>query len=199
MHWWVRVLSCKPTINVSWSTSELRVRLARRETSLSPPVKLFTDHSKAVLLLWIIYVISVLFLLCFCARLFIDALLSPAGKGWPLGSRLWCPIVKLSRTFPLVSGVRCGAWLYRFLIFALFLTLLLFQHYNHYFSPSICPCSVSENTHNSWTKWYIEHILHTNAYKHYLTSATCNIFFDGRWFAEHFSRLWSVSENAHNS
>ena len=36
---------------------------------------------KALLLLWIIYVISVLFLLCFCARLFIDALWSPAGKG----------------------------------------------------------------------------------------------------------------------
>ena len=34
-----------------------------------------------MLLLWIIYAISVLFLLCFCARLFIDALWSPAGKG----------------------------------------------------------------------------------------------------------------------
>ena len=30
-------------------TSELRVRLLRRETSLSPPVKYLTDHSKAVL------------------------------------------------------------------------------------------------------------------------------------------------------
>ena len=40
---------------------------------LSPPVKYFTDRSKAVLLLWIIYVISVLFcfvLLCSNARLF---------------------------------------------------------------------------------------------------------------------------------
>ena len=55
--------------------------LARRETSLSPPVKHFNDRSKAVLLLWIIYVISVLFLLCFCARLFINALWSAAGKG----------------------------------------------------------------------------------------------------------------------
>ena len=27
-------------------------------------------------------------------------------------------------TFPLVSWVRCGAWLYRFLIFALFLTMI---------------------------------------------------------------------------
>ena len=44
------------------------------ETGLSPPVKYFTDRSKAVLLLWIIHVISVLCLLCFRARLFIDAL-----------------------------------------------------------------------------------------------------------------------------
>ena len=42
---------------------------------------LFTDRSKAVLLLWIIYGISVLFLLCFRTRLFIDALWPPAGKG----------------------------------------------------------------------------------------------------------------------
>ena len=46
----------------------------RYETGLSIPVKYFTDRSKAVLLLWIIYVISVLFLLCFRARLLIDAL-----------------------------------------------------------------------------------------------------------------------------
>ena len=39
------------------------------------------DRSKVVLLLWIIYVISVLFLLCFHARLFNDALWSPAEKG----------------------------------------------------------------------------------------------------------------------
>ena len=72
----------------------------RCETVLSPPVKYFTDRFKAVLLLWIIYVISVLFLLCFRARLF--KLLMPCGhllgKGLhvPLGSRLWCLIVKLS-------------------------------------------------------------------------------------------------------
>ena len=34
-----------------------------------------------MLLLWTINVISVLFLLCFRARLFIDVLWSPAGKG----------------------------------------------------------------------------------------------------------------------
>ena len=63
---------------------------------------MFTDCSKAVLLLWIIYVSSVLFMLCFHARLFIDALWSPAGIG--LTSRLSfvmskCDVV----TFPLVS------------------------------------------------------------------------------------------------
>ena len=46
----------------------------RRKTSLSPPVKYFTDRSKAVLLLWIFYVFSVLCLLCLCMRLFICAL-----------------------------------------------------------------------------------------------------------------------------
>ena len=46
-----------------------------------PPVKYFTDRSKAVLLLWIFYVF-VLSCVCYvCARLFICALWSPAGKG----------------------------------------------------------------------------------------------------------------------
>ena len=49
-----------------------------RQISLTPPVKYYNWR---LLLLWIIYVISVLFLLCFHARLFVDALWSPAGKG----------------------------------------------------------------------------------------------------------------------
>ena len=44
------------------------------------------------------------FLLCFRARLLIDALLSPVGKG--LNS--WLSFVEVV-TFPLVSWVRCGA------------------------------------------------------------------------------------------
>ena len=70
--------------------------------------KFFTDPSKAVLLLWIIYVIYVLFLLCFCVRLFIDVLWSPAGKGltsWLSFVMSNCEVV----TFSLVSLVRCGA------------------------------------------------------------------------------------------
>ena len=76
-----------------------------------------------MLLLWIIYVISDLIWLCFRARLFIDALWSHAGKGltsWLSFVMSNCEVVTLT----LVSCVRCGAYLYRFLIFALFLTLL---------------------------------------------------------------------------
>ena len=70
-------------------------------------VKYFTGRSKAVLLLWIIYVISVLCLLCFRARLFIDDVWSPAGKGltcWLSFMMSNCEFVTLS----LVSRVRCG-------------------------------------------------------------------------------------------
>ena len=76
-------------------------------SGLSPAVKYFTDHSKAVLLLSIFYVFSVMGLLCLCAHLFICALWSPAGKG--LTS--WLSIVMSNCefvTFSLVSLVRCG-------------------------------------------------------------------------------------------
>ena len=58
--------------------------------------------------MWIIYIISVLFLLCFCARLFIDALWSTAGIGltsWLSFVMYNCEVV----IFPLVSWVRCVA------------------------------------------------------------------------------------------
>ena len=54
---------------------------------------------------------SVMFLLCFRARLFIDALWSPAGKGltsWLSFAMSICEVV----TFQLVSCVGCGARFY---------------------------------------------------------------------------------------
>ena len=66
---------------------------------------------------------SVLCLLWLCARLFICALWSPAGKlltSWLSFVVSNCEFV----TFPLVSWVRFGTWLYLFLIFAPLLTLL---------------------------------------------------------------------------
>ena len=51
------------------------------------------------------------------ARLFICALRSLARKGLSIVMS-YCEVV----TFPIVSWVRFGAWLYRFLIFDLFLS-----------------------------------------------------------------------------
>ena len=69
-----------------------------------------------------LYIFAVLCLLCLCARLFICALWSRAGKGltyWLSFVVSNCEFVN----FPLVSLVRCCTWLYRFLIFAPLLTL----------------------------------------------------------------------------
>ena len=57
-----------------------------------------------------------------CARLFICALWSPAGKrqtSWLSFAVSYCEFVN----FPLVSWVRCGTCLYRFMIFAAKCTL----------------------------------------------------------------------------
>ena len=74
---------------------------------------------------------SVLCLLCLCAHLFIYALWSPARKrltSWLSFVVFNCQFV----TFPLISWVRCGTWLYRSLIFAPYLTLS--KHYERIFS-----------------------------------------------------------------
>ena len=84
----------------------------------------FTDPSKALLFCGSFMLFLSCFLFCFCAHLFIDALWSPAGKGmtsWLSFVMSNCEVVP----FPLVSWVRCGAWFYRFLIFALFLTSII--------------------------------------------------------------------------
>ena len=68
----------------------------------SPPVKYFTDRSKAVLLLWIFYVFCLVFAMPLCASVYMC-----------LGNELtsWLSFVVYnceSVTFSLVSWVRCG-------------------------------------------------------------------------------------------
>ena len=82
---------------MSWSTSELRMRLAPWNR-FKPSIKIFfTDRSKAVLLLWIF---NAFFCLVFdmplCASGFFVPCGHQLGNGWPLGSRLWCLTVSLS-------------------------------------------------------------------------------------------------------
>ena len=90
---------------MSWSTSEVRVR--------SAPLNQFKPSSKIFYWLFqgctsfvdLLCFSSVLCLLCLCARLFICALWSPAGKGltsWLSFVVSNCEFV----TFPLVSWVR---------------------------------------------------------------------------------------------
>ena len=72
---------------------------------------------------------SFLCLLCLCTRLFICALWLPAGKGltsWLSFVVSNCEFV----TFPLVSWVRFGTLLYRFLIFAPLLTFMMSLSYD---------------------------------------------------------------------
>ena len=91
------------------------------------------------------FFLSVLCLLCLCARLFIYALWSPAGKGlasWLSFVASNCKFV----TFPLVSWVRWCTWFYRYLIFAPLLTLYFDQtlcHSFQWYRPFSIPCHVS--------------------------------------------------------
>ena len=98
-----------------------------------PSSGIFADCSGAVLLLWIFCVFVLSCVCCLCARLFVCALWSPAGGGGGVGAGLLalvCGVCCGFVTFPLVSWVRCGTLLYRFLIFAPLLTLVSFVTYN---------------------------------------------------------------------
>ena len=99
----------------------------RRETGSSPPVKYFTDRSKAVLLLWIFYVF-VLSCVCYvlCASVYMCFVVTCWERADLLA--LVCGVFFEFVTFPLVSWVRCGTWLYRFLIFATLLLSLRWPH-----------------------------------------------------------------------
>ena len=84
-----------------------------------------------------------LFLSCFCYAFMHVCLLMPCGhllgKGWPLGSHLWWLITmsnSLSHWYPW-SWVRCGAWLYWFLIFALFLTCFLEKKFTWVYASDV--------------------------------------------------------------
>ena len=78
---------------MSWSTSELRVRLAPLNR-FKPSSKIFywpfISGTSFVDILWVFF-----FVLVFAMSLYVlcGHLL---GKGWPLGSRLWCLSLSLS-------------------------------------------------------------------------------------------------------
>ena len=70
----------------------------RCETGLSPPVKYFTDRSKAVRYFFcgsFVFFCLVL-VMPSCTSVYLYPCVHLLGKGWPLGSCLWCLIVSLS-------------------------------------------------------------------------------------------------------
>ena len=82
-------------------------------------------------------------LICYCMSV-CWCLVVTCGKGlnsWLSFVISNCEVV----TFPLVSWVRCGAWLYQFLIFALFLTLLVTRTPLSFFLKKMCTYLV-----NNW-------------------------------------------------
>ena len=148
MHWWVRGLSCKPNIYVSWSTSELRVRLAPLNR-FKPSSKIFYwpfqgSTSFVDLLCFVLscvcYVLCASVYMCFVVTCWERADLLALVCG------VFCEFV----TFPLVSWVRCGTWLYRFLIFATLLTLLCLC----WFSRSLIALWLSTNVPCLGNGWH---------------------------------------------
>ena len=77
------------------------------KAGLSPPVKYFTDRSKAVLLLWVFYVF-VLSCVCYvlCASVYMCFVVTCWERADLLA--LVCAVFCEFVTFPLVSWVRCG-------------------------------------------------------------------------------------------
>ena len=141
----LRGLSCKPNIYVSWSTSELRVRLAPLNR-FKPSSKIFTDRSKAVLLLWIfMFLFCLVFAMSLCASVYMCFVVTCWERAdlLALVCGAYCEFV----TFPLVSWVRCGTWLYRFLIFAPLLTLLC--------SPILSLADLAWRKLCTPQKWYV--------------------------------------------
>ena len=92
-------------------------------------------------------------LLCLCACLFICALWSPAGKGltaWLSFEVSYCEFV----TFPLISWVKCGTWLYRFLIFAPILILTKIQNIHLSISHNYEIAHKNGQRKKNHRKWY---------------------------------------------
>ena len=118
IHWQVRDFHANHLCVLIHVKNKIKVA-ALRWNMFKPYSNLLSDCSKAVLLLWILCVICVSCLsLSYCSLQHSSHLL---GKCWPLICDVFLFFLLLSHV---VSWVRCSTWLYQFLIFAFFFTLL---------------------------------------------------------------------------
>ena len=109
----------------------------------------FQGGTSFVDLLWFC---SVLCLLCLCASVYMCFVVTCWERADLLA--LVCGVFCEFVTFPLVSWVRCGTWLYRFLIFAPLLTLKPYQNFGPDLSPDCLLIVISGVTTSgdSWSK-----------------------------------------------
>ena len=90
-----------------------------------------TGRPKAVLFMWILFVIYVSRLtLLYCQACSLQPCDQLLGKGWPLGSLVCDVSLCIIVTFSYGSRVRCGTWWYRSLVFAFFFTFHIQFEYN---------------------------------------------------------------------
>ena len=119
-----------------WFTSELRARLAPLN-SFKPSSKIFYWPFQVGTLLWIFYAFFCLvFTMSSCASVYMCFVVTCLERADFLALFVVsnCKFV----TFPLVSWVKCGTWLYRFLILAPLLTLILRLFFLIHRSEEIC-------------------------------------------------------------
>ena len=132
---------------MSWSTSELRVRLAPFNR-FKPSSKIFYwPFQGGTSFVDLLCFCSVLCLLCFvrvCLYVLRGHLL---GKGWPLGSRLWCLLWVCH--FPI--GILGQVW---YLIVSI---------------PDLCNLTYFESQILFWGCWYVQLLLIPTLSKIYLT------------------------------
>ena len=94
--------------DVYWLTSELRVRMV--PLNMLKPSSIFTDQSKAVLLLWITFVICVsCWLLLYFLFIYCKLVITCWERADLLTHCVWCFLVFWS-LFLMVSQVSCGTW-----------------------------------------------------------------------------------------
>ena len=116
----IRIFRASQTPIFSWSLSEIRVRLVTSNMFKPSSIFLLTT-SRLDSFCWSFYFIYVFFAIL--PYLFLQPSGHLLGKGWPLDS-LVCSVFLcvFFSLYHMVSGVRCGTWLYRFLNCAFFLT-----------------------------------------------------------------------------
>ena len=122
---------------------------------------------------------SVLCLLCLCASVYMCFVVSCWERADLLA--LVCVVFCEFVTFPLVSWVRCGTWLYRFLIFAPLLTFMYYYIESQYLTHEVSTHPWGQVSTARGQYYYIEfkYLTHEVSTHHWgqVSSARCQYYY----------------------